>query len=842
MIDFKKRLASQEGTKKINPIEIYDNLDRSSVTGPLRPTQLQALNEWYNCRLKDKDLIIKLHTGEGKTLIGLLILYSRINQGEGPGLFVCPNNYLVEQVTNEAIKFGIPYCLIPENNEIPNDYINGKKVLIISVQKLFNGRSIFGIDNRYVSANTIILDDAHACIEAIKSAFTIRIPREHLLFNKLISIFEADLEQQGEGSFLDIKANRSSDDIMTVPYWAWIEKSSQITQLLSEFSDSSELFFSWPILKNEIMDCQMFITNNGIEIQPYQIPTNRFGTFTNAKQRILMSATTQEDSFFIKGLGFSLNAIQHPITNSSQKWSGEKMILIPSLIDESLDRSYIISKFATPRDLNFGIVILTPNKKMTQEYCPNGTIYGNEGIGNIIRNLKSKSNLTPVVFANRYDGIDLPDDSCRILILDSIPYWSSLCDRYEVQCRTMSDIVNMKITQKIEQGLGRSVRGEKDYSVIIITGANLVKFIKSSLTNKYFSPQTRKQIAIGLSITEMVKEDFGDDKDTNKVFISVINQALDRDEGWKEYYKTEMDTITEDSPRKNIYDILFSVREAEEQYKNGQLAKACDIIQTIIDKPSLDNSEKGWYLQILARYKYFESKVEYNKVQLSAFSLNKQLLKPVSGVNYKKIGKISDNRNKRIKSYIGKFNNFEDFNLFINDLVANLCFGTLAEKFETALYDTGLLLGFESQRPDKEIRKGPDNLWAGVGDQYFLFECKSEVSEGRNEISKHEAGQMNSHCGWFDSEYGSVTKVKRVLIIPTLALSYQANFTHNIEIIRKNGLKKLRDNIKAFANEFKQYELKDISEEFIQNALIANKLDMDNLLKDCTEKYIHQSK
>lgn len=101
---------------------------------------------------------------------------------------------------------------------------------------------------------------------------------------------------------------------------------------------------------------------------------------------------------------------------------------------------------------------------------------------------------------------------------------------------------------------------------------------------------------------------------------------------------------------------------------------------------------------------------------------------------------------------------------------------------------------------------------------------------------------MNSHCGWFDSEYGSVTKVKRVLIIPTLALSYQANFTHNIEIIRKNGLKKLRDNIKAFANEFKQYELKDISEEFIQNALIANKLDMDNLLKDCTEKYIHQSK
>lgn len=842
MIDFKKRLSSQEDNKKINPIEIYDNLDRSSVTGPLRPTQVQALNEWYNDRLKDKDLIIKLHTGEGKTLIGLLILYSRINQGEGPGLFVCPNNYLVEQVTNEAIKFGIPFCTIPENNDIPNDYTNGKKILIINVQKLFNGRSIFGVDNKFVSANTIILDDAHACIETIKSAFTVRISRDHALFDKLLSIFEVDLEQQGEGSYLDIKANRNSDDIMTVPYWAWIEKSSQITQLLSEFSDSPELRFAWPILKNEVKDCQMFITNNGIEIQPYQIPINRFGTFTNAKQRILMSATTQEDSFFIKGLGFNLTAIQHPITNSSQKWSGEKMVLIPSLIDDSLDRSYIISKFAAPRKLNFGIVILTPSIKMTKEYCPNGTIYGNDKIGSIIKNLRSKSDLTPVVFANRYDGIDLPDDSCRILILDSIPYWSSLSDRYEVQCRTKSDIVNMKITQKIEQGLGRSVRGEKDYSIIIITGANLVKFIKSSLTNKYFSHQTRKQIAIGLNIAEMTKEDFGEDKDPNETFISVINQALSRDDGWKEYYKTEMDTITEDTPRETIYDILIIEKSAEEQYKNGQYAKACDIIQTIIDRPVLDDSEKGWYLQILARYKYFESKVEYNKIQLSAFSLNKQLLKPVDGVNYKKIGEISNNRNKRIKSFISKFDNFEDFNLFVNDLVANLCFGTLAEKFETTLFDTGLLLGFESQRPDKEIRKGPDNLWAGVRDQYFLFECKSEVSEGRGEITKHEAGQMNSHCGWFDKEYGSTTKVKRILIIPTIALSYQANFTHNIEIIRKNGLKKLRDNIKEFAKEFKDYSLKDISEDLIQQALTANKLDINNLLKDYSEKYVAQSR
>ena len=59
----------------------------------------------------------------------------------------------------------------------------------------------------------------------------------------------------------------------------------------------------------------------------------RFGSFDRAKQRIMMSATTQDDSFFIKGFNFDIAAIENPLTDTSQKWSGEKMLLIPSLIE-----------------------------------------------------------------------------------------------------------------------------------------------------------------------------------------------------------------------------------------------------------------------------------------------------------------------------------------------------------------------------------------------------------------------------------------------------------------------------------------------------------------------------
>lgn len=69
MVDFRKRLKKKQIEKKVNPIDIYETIDRKSVTGPLRPAQKEILDTWFNSRKNDKDLIVKLHTGEGKTLV-----------------------------------------------------------------------------------------------------------------------------------------------------------------------------------------------------------------------------------------------------------------------------------------------------------------------------------------------------------------------------------------------------------------------------------------------------------------------------------------------------------------------------------------------------------------------------------------------------------------------------------------------------------------------------------------------------------------------------------------------------------------------------------------------------
>src|SRR5271167_229632 len=74
MVDFNKRLSgTKNGAKPLIPAEIYEKADRESDTGPLRPAQISVLDEWHNQHRATRDVIIKMHTGQGKTLIGLLI-------------------------------------------------------------------------------------------------------------------------------------------------------------------------------------------------------------------------------------------------------------------------------------------------------------------------------------------------------------------------------------------------------------------------------------------------------------------------------------------------------------------------------------------------------------------------------------------------------------------------------------------------------------------------------------------------------------------------------------------------------------------------------------------------
>src|SRR5688572_18055059 len=225
MVDFKKRLAAKTDTAITDPLQLYETLDRASNKGPLRPAQVAVLSEWHARGRDLRDVIVKLHTGQGKTLIGLLILQSRLNSGQGPALYLCPDNYLTEQTAIQAAEFGILTCSAPA--ELPDDFINSKRILVTSVQKLFNGLTRFGLSAKSMPVASILMDDAHACSDIIREQCRMRIPREDAAYAPLLELFSLQLESQGTGTYADIK-NGKHDAFLPVPYWAWQQKESEI--------------------------------------------------------------------------------------------------------------------------------------------------------------------------------------------------------------------------------------------------------------------------------------------------------------------------------------------------------------------------------------------------------------------------------------------------------------------------------------------------------------------------------------------------------------------------------------------------------------------------------------
>lgn len=838
-INFSKRSQNKSVNKKVHPCEIYDTLDRHANKGPLRmPVQHTVLNKWFDDYKEKQDVILKLPTGEGKTLIGLLILQSKINQQKGSALFVCPSKYLAEQVKIQATEFGIQYCSIGSEG-LPEDFMNGEKLLITHAQMLFNGRSKnFGIGRNFVNVDNILLDDAHSCIEVIKDACKFKIPRTSGCYNDLLQIFSESLKSQGSGTFSDIN-NKSHSAILAVPYWDWKAKVDEVVDVLSKYNHSQDkgVWFAWELLKDNISNCIAVFSGNEIEISPYTLPIDEFGAFSNAAHRVFMSATISNDSFFMRDLGLAKEVIESPLT-FDKKWSGEKMVLIPSLIDGSLTRDKIINWISPWKNTNFGVVAITPSTWHTKIWTASGsTFVDKSNLVQEVDKLKSHNFDSPKVMAAKYDGIDLPDNMCRVLILDSLPTTETITEKFVESCIPNSTFTKIKTAQTIEQGIGRAVRGEKDYCAVLLIGNDLVKQIRYRNSREYLSPQTKKQIDIGLDLANFAKEDKKETETFLDMLVSVLTQSLNRDESWKNFYSESMDSIEADSiERLKANDIIIKEREAESLFNEGKYDDAATKLQQIIDKHSatLSKNEKGWYLQDMSRYLYSKNKIEGMRLQIQAHKANKYLFLPPEGYQVSNIKIKPQERIENIKKRISEFDSFEDILVYMDDLFTRLTFGTKADKFESAIDELGNILGFNTERPDKSWKAGPDNLWAIREGDYIFIECKSEVSLNRTEITKDETGQFNNNIEWFKRFYPGA-RVQHSIIIPTKKVKSNTGFSEKVFVLRDRGLSKLVYNSRNFILSFKQSDLKDLSEDFINRSIEEHKLSSEDLLSNYFE-------
>ncbi|OBX35674.1 hypothetical protein A8U91_00006 [Halomonas elongata] len=187
-----------------------------------------------------------MNTGSGKTVVGLMILKSCINEGKFPVVYVCPDKYLVKQVLDAAKELGVE---VTDDVKSPR-FLSGKAILVVNVYKLVNGKSVFGVGDSGAKINisSMVIDDAHACIDTVEDQFTINIPPGLGAYNEIYDVVRNSLYAECESKAIEIEAGDPTS-YMQVPYWAWQENISEISRVLIKYSGEECLMFSWPLVK-----------------------------------------------------------------------------------------------------------------------------------------------------------------------------------------------------------------------------------------------------------------------------------------------------------------------------------------------------------------------------------------------------------------------------------------------------------------------------------------------------------------------------------------------------------------------------------------------------------------
>ena len=195
--------------------------------------------------------------------------------------------------------------------------------------------------------------------------------------------------------------------------------STKIDQVLREIE--GDLRFRYAMIR-EYLDCSLLYFGwEGFLIRPFIPPTNQHNHFTLPKQRLYISATLGYGGELERAFGRAPIARLPVPTGWDQRGSGRRFFVFPELICEVDARSLTKSVI---KHVGKSIILSPSNRQMEQskeDLVPSGMIlFYKTQIETSLEGFR-QADRGVLTLANRYDGIDLAGDSCRVTILDGLP-------------------------------------------------------------------------------------------------------------------------------------------------------------------------------------------------------------------------------------------------------------------------------------------------------------------------------------------------------------------------------------------------------------------------------------
>ena len=483
-----------------DPESLLRDLRKRTIPG-LLSHQADVIRDYLKIRDKAADIALQLPTGSGKTLVGLLIgEWRRRSYGERI-VYLCPTNQLVNQVSGQArAKYGIDLqsftgSKADYDRAAMAEWQNAEAIAVTNYSSLFNVNPFF------VDPHIIVLDDAHSAENYIASYWSLLIEagKYPAVFTAIQGVILPLLAPSDRLRFASPHDDGSWVDKVPTPVLA--SAGEELTALLDAHTRKTDLRFAWRTLRDHLQSCHAYVSTTAVLIRPLIPPTNSHAPFAKAKQRLYMSATL--------GAGGDLERItgRTPIQRIAvppgwdKQGIGRRFFLMPERAMEEVEAEAFVVKAmrAAARSLYLVPDDSSAERARTLVRAELGfPTFDARQIEESKQPFVEQANAVAVV-ANRYDGIDLVDDECRLLLSDGLPKGANLQERFLSRRVGAQLLLDDRILTRVVQGFGRCTRSPNDFAAVVILGDSLNQYLLRKERREFFHPEIQAELEFGLS-------------------------------------------------------------------------------------------------------------------------------------------------------------------------------------------------------------------------------------------------------------------------------------------------------------------------------------------------------
>lgn len=469
------------------------------------------------------DLALELPTGTGKTLPGLLIAEWVRRKEEGPVLYATPTRQLAHQVLSTAKDEGVPARLLVGSHHNwsatdESDVEGGEAIAITTYSSIFNSSP------KLPEPRLIVLDDAHAGEQFVGEQYGVTIRRyesesAYLAVLDALSPFLSGLQLQRLQGAPDPGVHHQVRLILPSVDPAGLAK---LDMVLSQLQ--GDHMFQVAMIRSGLAACCVYLSYGGILVRPMIPPTFQNKVFSRARQRVYLSATLGAGGELERAFGRS-EIVRMPLPTKTPPRSGRRLFVFPDLV-----------KGGDASSLAKGVVGIT-NKALVLSQATADTeqaarILAGDGVpvlgkGMVEQGLAAfaKASTGVLGLANRYDGMDLPGDDCRIVVLGGKPDAVSLQEKFLSERAEASAALSERLRTRIVQGAGRCTRGPNDYAVVVVVGVDIMRYFSRPENRTALEPEMQAEIQFGWENSK--------GQDAAEILANV-RTFLDHDAEWRE--------------------------------------------------------------------------------------------------------------------------------------------------------------------------------------------------------------------------------------------------------------------------------------------------------------------